>query len=288
MEQFSLNMKVIIGEKTKYEVESNGNLIKNILANKITAANYGDKVQYTANEVSDWRIFYNDGKNVFLISTDCVSNKLIDKDKTKISEDFLNRYEYNIKWDNISQLTFEAPDKPSLFKATGYTLNGKYGNSKTTAIMLNTNNYINFVDPTKASYAIATPTLEMWIASWNEKYSDTLTFGTDVKGYKIGANAQTLGESISDSVMQQKDGYKVEEANNMYYPHKSAFSGTYGYWLAAPSYTVSNSSNALMNVEVTGLVGFNGQGWVEYGFRPVVCLKETTTGKKTGDIWVLE
>ena len=40
----------------------------------IKPENYGDSVNYSANNVSDWKVFLNDGSNVYLISSDYVPN----------------------------------------------------------------------------------------------------------------------------------------------------------------------------------------------------------------------
>ena len=41
----------------------------------IKPENYGDSVNYSANNVSDWKVFLNDGSNVYLISSDYVPNR---------------------------------------------------------------------------------------------------------------------------------------------------------------------------------------------------------------------
>lgn len=276
------------GEKTKYEVDNKGNLIVNILANKISALNYGDKVEYTANDISDWRIFYKEGKNVFIIASDYVPNQLINIEKTSLTRSNT----YNVSWGTISKL--QTSNKLRLFKATGYTLNEKYLNSRMASTLLNTDNWTDFIDDRVASCAIGAPTVEMWLASWNEKYSDTLSFGIAKNGYKVGTDTSSLGTSISKDIMNVKEGYKVDEADNMYYPHKQVVSGCYGYWLASPAYSTYESNgqilenfNSTMNIEYDGLVGYSG-GYSDYCLRPVVCLKDTTTGKKVNDVWVLE
>lgn len=274
------------GEKIKYEVDNKGNLMVNILANKISALNYGDKVAYEANDISDWRIFYKDGENVFIIASDYLPNELINTEKTSLTRSNT----YNVSWQVKPE--FQISNKLELFKATGYTLNSNYTNSKYTSTLLNIDNWTDFVDSSVASCAIGSPTIEMWLSSWNEKYSDTLSFGTAKNGYKLGYNKN--GELSTKINMNAKEGYKVDEADNMYYPHKGAVSNCYGYWLASPVYSTYESNgqikenfNSMMNVECSGEVGY-ANGYIEYCLRPVVCLKNTITGKKVNDVWVLE
>ncbi len=65
-----------------YEVESNVTLYAiwnqvTSLVEQVKPANYGDRVtNYSAGGVTDWRVFYNDGNNVYLITTDLISEKI--------------------------------------------------------------------------------------------------------------------------------------------------------------------------------------------------------------------
>jgi len=273
-------------ESYRFEVDSEGKMMLDILANKITVENYGDKVNYNPNAASgvnlasedtmEWRIFYTEGDNVFIIASDYVPHSLINKEKTGIIpySDAPN-YPAPIKWG--SNIAFQSMTQQSLFKATGYTLQSKYQNSRWTSTLLNTDNWTQFVDSTKASYAIGSPTIEMWIASWNDKYNDNLAFGISKTGYKVGIN--TLGDSIDAATMSAKPGYQ----DAMYYPHKGEAGGAYGYFLASPG---ANNSNSMVRVVSDGMIGHDN--YTDYALRPIVCLKKTTTGDKTDGVWVLE
>lgn len=294
-------------EKYKFEIDTSGKVTLDILANKITVENYGDKVNYTTNPANianavtnvyavssldgvatasetamEWRIFYTEGEYVFLIASDYLPHSMINKEKTGIIP-YKNETGYTcpIKWsDNVE---WQTMTQQRLFKATGYTLKSKFQNSRWTSTLLNTSNWTQFVDSSKASYAIGSPTLEMWIASWNEKYNDNLAFGISTAGYKVGIN--TLGDSIDEGTMKTKPGYQVPEADNMYYPHKGAFGGAWGYFLASPG---ANNSNSMVRVDAGGMLGHNA--YADYCLRPVVCLKKSTTGEKNAEsgIWELE
>ena len=45
--------------------------------NTISATNYGDNVNYTANGVSSWQVFLNDETNIYLIASDYVPNHFL-------------------------------------------------------------------------------------------------------------------------------------------------------------------------------------------------------------------
>ena len=62
---------------------------------------YGDNVNYSANSVSDWQIFLNDGSNVFLISSNYVPNSGMTLE-TGIEK--VNGSDYRVYTDNPNQL----------------------------------------------------------------------------------------------------------------------------------------------------------------------------------------
>lgn len=122
---------------------------------------------------------------------------------------------------------------------------------------------------------IGTPTVEMWMASWNKKYDDTLAFDANETGYTVGLTKESLSTEISFDAMQNKDGY----TDTLYYPHYniagSDWNSCSGYFLASPS---AFSSKHLASVNCKGPVtnGYYDFRWYdgvqEYGVRPVVAL----------------
>ena len=59
---------------------------ENFAAATISASNYGDAVNYSANGVNDWQVFLNDGENVYMIASDYVpsSGVTITSDVAKV------------------------------------------------------------------------------------------------------------------------------------------------------------------------------------------------------------
>ena len=57
--------------------QPNTNKESNTLVGKISASNYGDKINYSANGIDDWKIFYNDGENVFIITSSLIPNSKV-------------------------------------------------------------------------------------------------------------------------------------------------------------------------------------------------------------------
>ncbi len=133
------------------------------LSNIITKANYGEYVNYKIDGINgdwnndgavtdDWRILYNDGKNVFIIASDCVPND--DIDLTKVKANKASNCKYRINWP--STLSMQNVDENILnkFKASQYTLKINNINSNCAAKLLNAENGDNYVNTNYAEYAI--------------------------------------------------------------------------------------------------------------------------------------
>ena len=118
--------------------------IRGVATTEAQAALYGDKVNYSANGIEDWKLFLNDGTNVYLIASDYVPNS-------------------------------------GLNCAEGIATNGNYsayGNSRDGVISwLTTNSYWSqYSSGFSGSTATGGPTLAQFWASYNQKY------GTEYSG----------------------------------------------------------------------------------------------------------
>ena len=256
------------------------------LVQKITATNYGDEVDYTAsNGYSDWKVFYNDRENVYIIASDYVPvNKI-----------------------NISGMAEGMP----IQTLGDYCLYGQYGQyyhfgSDGVDQLLNTANWSNFANGTSGgnqiSGAIATggPTLDMWIASWNAKGYTTLYSKKETKqkndaneanqadydAYYVGTseNPTTYYQSVAtkDGNNNPNGGY----GDILYFPHTESYSNCWGYWLASPS---ANRADYVMNVSYYGDVGGSRFANPGSGVRPVVCLPSSILGEQDGTgKWMLK
>jgi len=72
-------------------------------------------------------------------------------------------------------------DVQKMFMAKVYNLNSNMSNSKCISTLLNSSNWTKFVKDTYADYSIGSPTLEMWIESWNGKYKNEQEIELKVK-----------------------------------------------------------------------------------------------------------
>ena len=263
------------------------------VANRITSANDGDKIEYSYGGVSDWRVLYNDGNNVFIITSDYLNINNLPS-----GTGMATKGSYIAYWSNIPELQTLDSQQLNLFRIgkKGYTLNNINNNSKCVSTLLKTSNWSKFVNPKIATYAIGAPTIEMWMQSWNEKYpNEKLEYGTNANGYLVATEGGILDTNVPIATMQATTGYKTAKTNlsitgtygNMYYPHPSDKAATYyssfGYLLASPS---GMSAGNIMDIGCDGLVnGRNGATQSYYSLRPVVCLNSDVILTKSNGIW---
>ena len=230
---------------------------------------YGLKVTdyISRNGQNDWKIFYSDGEHIFLITGDYIDTTKANRINSATG---MVTSGYRVYWNSVP--SFQTVDSEVLtrFKATGYTLQSGKNNSKCVSTLLNSNNWSSYKDNgNKAEKAIGSPTIEMWMDSWNKRYpnsSDQLYCNnSNTNGYYVGTTSNPTGNYISDSVMSAKEGYK----NKLYYPHTSNYNSTNGYWLASPS---AYDSDIVLNVSYNGYVTLTYYDNSSFSVRPVVSL----------------
>ena len=203
-ENGTLNINIIT-ENVEIKVETT----------KLTGANYGQEVIYEAKGVSKWKIFYNDPitKEIFIIASDYLEN-------SKIPENagMTNLNTYQAYFENIPEYT-EIPDE------TRNRFLMKWNNSKTSksikcvSKLLDTTVWSEFATKPN-SYAIGSPTIEMWMKSWNAVYPDEkLSYSSNGSndGYYINVGEETQENTIINyDQIGKMQGYN----NTLYYPHK--------------------------------------------------------------------
>ena len=86
------------GNETTTEKTININIQKEFfkLTDVITADNYGDVIEYEANGVKDWKVFFNDGDNVFIITSKVIPYTSLPKNSKMRNENM-----YRIGWEPI-------------------------------------------------------------------------------------------------------------------------------------------------------------------------------------------
>ncbi len=283
----------------------------------LTIDDYGEFVEYgvdlnnDGNNKNDWKVFYVDEEGrTFIIATDYVSRNnckaletAISTTKMIIISDYCyywdsGKAEYNCYDGHNTIVTNDHTQNkrqcsyPDIFMGTGYYCSdhvgtdGKGGNtnSRCASSLMCTDNWSSFVDANYgATYAIGGPTLEMWVASWNQKhgsdkdenginlYANVNSNNAEIYGYNIGASEDTT--ETNKDITSCTNGYD----DALYFPHQTN-ENCYGYWLASPS---ASGLRDMMGVFYNGSVGkvdyFSGS----YGLRPLVCIESGVKLVKT-------
>ena len=289
----------------------------NTLAQKITPVNYGDYVKYElkdsnnnlididgdGNPANDWKLFYSDGNNAFIITSDYIDPTASEKIEYSISNaDLTVRDNKSVYWsesvgvDKLPEDVYLSLNAVRKF-LLGSTLMDNasvtevvYENYQKSLELLDYGNWsTSLVNADFAEKAIGGATREMWIASWNEKYggqegySQNLTYewfedeNQKKVGYKVGKN------KVNTDYIRVEGFDKIGNDETLYFPYTDMDLGGAGaYWLASPS---SWSESGTCTVINNGDFGDDGLGFA--ALRPVVMLKSDVKGTLTGSTWEL-
>ena len=258
---------------------------KKTLISQITKDNYGNNVNYTSsNGVSDWKIFYNDGTNVYIIASDYVPH-------SKIDITSMNTRGMEIKTSGSYAIYGNG--------SQNYHFGADFVDQLT-----NTANWSNFATGTSGTEnitatATGAPTLDMWIASWNAKGYTTLDSKPETKqkdeyegnanytAYYVGTGANPTTTSVS--VSSDTNGY----GDLLYFPHPQVSgqpddftnsNSVHHYWLASAS---AENANFVMNANFEGRLYSNNWNNPLDGVRPVVCLPSGIFGNFENGKWQL-
>ena len=262
----------------------------------ITAANYGDKVAYSAGGVDDWKIFYKDENYVYIITSDYLNNANL---PTGLNMSKSGTYSaYWVSADNFTStgaadITTAIANKYGLgwLSASSSSTND---NARATADLLNVTAWTaKFGNASKGIEAIGGPTLEMFVKSWNEKSTIQLKTENDETGYFVGPTTTASLSEVADDYDDSKGGYYVNVAGDanlykegsLYFPYTDGKDNCYGYWLASPS---ANRSSCVLFVRRDGYVNFNSYNRSTYGVRPVVSIPFNIIGEKNAsEAWTV-
>ena len=283
-----------------------------------TSALLGQYIDYPidlngdGNTTNDWMIFYKaDGNaegeqsggayennigDIYIIAADYLKNT---DSRLKLGQmgTVSKNGEYSIYWANTSALPATQVTGTNTLTVTGRTntsstinqlfMQNKFGalnsneRSRAVSALINTVNWDGYVDTSYADYAIGSPTLEMWVASWNTKYKAKLKLYTtkNTYGYYVG----TGSNSYSQSITSVNEGYN----NALYFPYRGWIDSNrcYATWLASPSaYDASN----LMSVRYCGDIYSNYYTNDILSVRPIVHLKSGTRLQKVDGVWRIQ
>lgn len=261
-----------------------------VLTQDITPENYGDYVDYPVdlngdgNTKNDWRIFYEDNENIYIISAGLVDNDLINPDITEKSN-HSGCTEYGVSFTTSelveTELNQEIINKFMFTKA----IPSDNLNYRTTKNLLSESYWDYFVNNSIANYAIGGPTLEMFVKSWNRKYNGIATATEIISWWNIKKHGYQVSEIPGEEHRLQLNG---GENDDLYFPNHTA-DECYAYWLASPSIRefdpetgINIFTRAMMGIRIdTKIIAGGGIGNGQAGVRPVVQLKSGIFGEST-------
>ena len=228
---------------------------------------YGARVtNYTANGISDWRIFYSDGSNIYLITSDYIDPaKLPSKDVAKpanTNSDYPKAAPFDniiTKYSGSSNITDE---KMKAFNSDYFEkeYTSTNNNMKAVAYMLDKDIWGDFVNSSVAEYAVGGPSVEMLLKSYSEKNNvDYRAQASSATGYQVSNNG---GTSYANYI-----GEMLSTGENLYVLPQNK--GANAMWLASPS---AYHAYGVVGVTYNGYVSSNGYADTTVGFRPLVCL----------------
>ena len=246
-----------------------------------TSEYYGKTVtNYTANGVSDWKIFHSDGTNIYLISSDyipvdkipatkggsAIVNALSGYPKAAPLLPAANDSNYSSGTASISS---SNPARKWL-KSYLDSYSSSNNNMKAVAYLLDTDVW-NVYRSDKAEYAIGGPTVEMLMESYSKKMGvDYQAKATSATGYQISKDGGANWANYYDGMFNTSERL---------YVLSSAFRAL-AMWLASPS---AHGSNHVMFLNDNGMIAYNTYTYGTIGFRPVVCLNSEVSITDNGD-----
>lgn len=258
----------------------------NTLSKKITPENYGDYIKYPidlnsdGDTTNDWKIFYNDGENVFIIASDICKNSYI-PDNVGIEKNG----DYNIYWnENVDEfytgsLSIDY-DIGTKFMFSWLDKWNDYSSRPMRAVasLLDNRIWNCFIDENYADMAIGSPTLEMFVASWNSKgYGSVEIEKMEIGGYDVCVDGQEYGIDFKFENEGRED--------TLYFPEKyEEYGEQYKGYILATHYLGGNSVNLYD-------IGYCSVAYTFYYdpficFRPVVCLKtDINASRDNNGVW---
>ncbi len=253
--------------------------IKQYDSNQISARyifNSTDRADYYGKEVigyncdyniavNSWQIFYADSKNIYLIADNNIDYKYCPVPNTYDTSIFsldkvITNYTGAI---NITDKRIQA------LNSDYFKTNSNNTNMKAVAYMLDINAWNVFAGK-QAEYAIGSPTIELFLKSYNEKYSTNYQAKSDEYGYRISQDGGLSWNYFMSNAINVQDSLYINSSNH------------YGTFLASPSCYAYYS---IMCVSTDGKIRITSYTYdlFNLGFRPVVCLKSNTFLEKVND-----
>lgn len=268
---YELNMETGKISDISYETLETMSLTAENIANSALAC-YGKSVTNYAcpnSEACGWQIFHSDGNNIYLIADNYIASKYVpSKDKYSIrtvatSEYYAGMADVIKAYEGTSNITTDNPARKWLKILDSLSGNITERHGKMLAYMLDYQIWSEFKG-VNADYAVAGPTLDLLVASYNKVHKDQTI------NYKIGTHNGYVMKFNSDNEYGNRINLGNEsEFNNLYII--SNRERTWGMYIPYPA----DVYNCVGRTAADGLICWGDEMVKDdfgLGFRPIVCL----------------
>lgn len=232
--------------------------VKIVTAASLTTSEYGAKVSNYSCENSEacgWRIFHTDGDNIYLIADENIKISYMPGTVTPGSDG--DEYGISIVGLDGEDIHFSHVAYKWLKKFIDTNRSYYYDNTSnalnTLEYLLDTEKWSSFKGE-DASYAIGSPTLEMFIASYNATHTDA-NLEVEVTG--------NLGYTFVSDDYTGKYVQTIDVSDDLYVTDKA---------LMLASTSEYGNDYMILQTPADGYLGNYGDYNTKGGLRPVVCL----------------
>ena len=290
---------------------------------------YGQTIDYDVNldettDDYDWKIFYNDGTNIYIIAEDYVlmdNCSLVTNSSTGRSDEYATVAPYSLFWpsnngyiiqngkdgsaDIFGDATHDVATKTLNLankfladwkpKVTGTNSASENSNAKMVATLMDTSLWANFATSAKVSgltskagelSAIGGPTLEMWVESWNTIHGSE---SDDTNKLQLYYASNVTGYFVGTSANPDTtSSYWVDQTETTGYNDSLYYPHKSEVDYCYGYWLASPSASIdVMVVGSYGSVYYSYYYNSDYGVRPVVCLPSdiTATWNETDGVW---
>ncbi len=239
------------------------------------------------NAVENWKIFYADENNIYLIADDYIAYQYVPKGRGGTSlvrgnTDYGVAFAEGVAAPSNKGVLVDYAGTADITDERIKALNNDYftkGYSssdlkmKAMAYMLDTTMWDGFAGD-KADYAVGGPAIEMLMKSYSEKYKASYIAQATAGGYQMSKNGGNSWSTGLEKMLNMNDSLYVissaEKASSM--------------WVASPSPSnVAYSNGILVGVRNNGNVTHQFCNNKDAGFRPLVCLNSNVRLEKSAN-----
>lgn len=255
---------------------------------QVTPPEIGNAVDYstTLNGVTlnNWKVFYVDGDYTYIILGDYLpSAAIIDTLKTAYTDDHIDSFDDYGIWCSDRQYVINGATTTAHW--AGLINNGSMSGTPLSSDVKNNENV----------YAMGSPTIDLWVNSWNSEYPDSWLYTRyieedEVRGDEYGSlEGNEMGNQYWDTGyvygytehpytysinFSGTAAYAIAEANNVYFPHKQKVSDGDGgycnaYFIGSPGVQLRG---AIIRVEYDGTMYGGDYENTDAAYRPIIKL----------------